>query len=173
VRSRHHEHEKIIAAILSDFFFVSAIWTHSYDAARETRGTVLGVFGTPANLAMAEYVHGFLTQVAQRSWEEYRTSGAARGDRERLRYLSGVLNGFWEKLRAQDRALRRKQALVWRGDAQLESFVRWHHPHLRSTYSAGAARTVAYEAGVAAGRALELRRPIGGERGGFGGYLPG
>lgn len=173
VRGRHHEHEKIVAAILTDYFFVSSIWSQSYDAARGARGTVLCVFGTPANLAMAEYVYGFLMQVAQQSWEEYRASGATRGDRERLRYLSGVMNGFWQKLRAQDRVLRRRHALVWRGDARLESFVRWHHPHTRSTYTYGAPRTRAYEAGVAAGRALELRRPLGGERGGFGGYLPG
>ena len=161
------------ASILNDFFFVSVIWVHTFDAVRRVRGTVLATYGVGANLEMAEYVHGYLTRVLDGLWTAYRERRQLRGNRERLRYFAGVLNGFRGKLESQDQQLRSQHALVWKGDPELDSFVRHHHPSIRTGHAGGSVRSKAYEDGVEAGRAVTLRRPIGGSKGGFGGFLTG
>ncbi len=171
VRGRHHHYEMVMASILGDFFFVSVIWTHTFDAPRCKRGTVLSVYGEEANLDMAEYVYEYLEQLLGALWRDYKTKRAIRGDRDRLTYFSGVLNGFHEKLTAQDRSLREKHALVWSGDPGVEEFLRRHHPRIRTSSSRGSVRSKAYEDGVEAGRSVTLRRPVRGSSGGRGGYL--
>lgn len=173
VKGRHPYYEQILARILNDFFFVSVIWTQTYDAARGVRGTVLGVHGTEANLQMAEYVYDYLTSVLGSLWRDYKEKGGLRGNGERMRYFAGVLEGFHEKLGAQEKRLAESHALVWKGDAQLDAYVRYHHPSIRVDYTRGAARTKAYEDGVAQGREVTLRRPLGAESSGFGGLLRG
>lgn len=173
VKGRHHHHEQILASILGDFFFVSVIWVHTYDATRRMRGTVLAAYGSGSSLQMADYVHGYLESVLDSLWSDYREDRKLRGNRERLRYFAGVLNGFRGKLESQDLQLRSRHALVWKGDPELESHVRYHHPSTRTGHAGGSVRSRAYEDGVEAGRSVTLRRPIGGSDGGFGGFLTG
>lgn len=173
VKGRHPHHEQLLAAILGEFFFVSPIWVHSYDAERQLHGTVLAVYGAGANLEMAEYVHDYLSGVLDVLWADYKQRNKLRGNRERLRYFAGVLHGFQAKLRSQDETLRTEHALVWTGDPALQEFVRHCHPSIRTGYSGGGARGKAYEDGLEEGRSVSLRRPIRGSKGGFGGFLTG
>ena len=173
VKGRHQLYEQVLANILNDFFFVSVIWTHTFDVSRAAHGTVLGVYGTRPNLVLAEYVFDYLSSVVETLWAQYRQRNRIPGNRERLRYFAGVLQGFHDKLSAQDAALRKSYALVWKGDPLLDRHVRYHHPHIRTGYSSGTRRSRAYEDGVQEGRSVTLRRPLKGGDGGFGGLLSG
>ena len=62
------EAERILAMVLSRHFFVEVIWVPVYRALEGKRGSVLELCGTPANLAMAEYVHAYLTRTAEQLW---------------------------------------------------------------------------------------------------------
>lgn len=159
VKARTETSERILAGILSRHFFVSVIWIPSFLPDRGRRGQVLELCGTTANLEVAEYVHGFLTDTAQRLWRDHKRALGIRSDRERRRFCAGVMAGFDEKLRAGERQSR-AQGMVLHADAQRDAYLRQRYPH-RSTRSGGTIlRTQAYEHGRAAGRRVELQRPM-------------
>ena len=173
VKGRHASWELWLAMILNDFFFVEVLWARSYAAHRDLEGTVLEVYGTPANVDMAEYVHAYLTQVLRGLWDDYRRRRSLTGNRERMGYWTGLLQGFHEQLDRKERSRRARAAsaeLVWKGDARLQSWYRYHNPRVVTRRSSGVAASEAFDHGVEAGRRIRLRRPLA--RGGaFGGYL--
>ena len=150
---------KLVAAILSEFFFVECIWVLTYNARKDRTERVLEVLGTEANLAMAQHVHDFLHAEVQRLWRRAkgRVTAGRGGKRE---FIAGVLMGFSDSLRAQRRASEAR-GLVWIGDADLDAHVRKRHPRLRSLAGAGVRRTGAHEAGRAAGAKVRIRPPVG------------
>jgi hypothetical protein len=153
------EHERIVAMILGKHFFVEAIWIPVYRPLEGKRGTVLEICGTDANLAIAEYVHEFLSQTANRLWSEHKRAQGIRSNRERRAYLAGVMTGFADTLARQD-AESRSQGLVWVRDGDLELFFRRRHPHVRHVRHAGQRRTDAWVHGREAGRKIVLHRPV-------------
>ena len=72
VKARSDASARILAGLLGQHFFVSVIWVPSYVAAKAQRGHVLELCGTAANLDVAAYVHGFLTDTAERLWKRTR-----------------------------------------------------------------------------------------------------
>ena len=173
IKGRRASYEMWLAQILHEFFFVETIWVHSYRPLEDREGTILRVCGTPANLDMAEYVYDYLIQLLERLWAEYRQTRGLRGNRERQRYFAGVLEGFHQKLQEQERAIQTEQALVWKGDSQLGEYYRYLHPRIRTRYGRGVTASDAYKDGVEEGRKVTIHRPIGDDKGGFGGYLKG
>ncbi len=166
--------ESKLVALLPDYFFVEVISCHSYDVATETAGRAYHMYGTPANLAMAEYVYAYICSILPGLWEQHRAAHELPGNRDRLQFFEGVVVGFRRKLASEESArVRDERALVWRGDARLEAFYRWHHPRIRRTHAAGRQRGEAFGAGLAAGSQVTLRRPLTTENGGFGGLLGG
>ena len=176
VKGRHASWELWLAMILNDFFFVEVLWARSYAAGRDLEGTVLEVYGTPANADMAEYVHGYLTWLVRSLWDDYRAQRSLEGQRERMRYWAGLLQGFHDQLsrgrRAGSAAGAASEELVWKGDARLRAYYRYHNPRVVTRQSAGVAATEAFDHGVEAGRRIRLRRPLSGGAA-FGGYLRG
>jgi hypothetical protein len=164
---RVSESERLVSLILSEHFFVETIWVPVYRPLEGKRGQVLEICGTTANLEMAAYVHGFLTQSAERLWIEHKRAAAISSNRERRTYLAGVMEGFREKLQAEAKKSK-EQGLVWVGDADLSAFYRKRHPHIRHTRTFGERRTAARGAGQSAGRSLVLHRGISGSHGGDG-----
>jgi hypothetical protein len=161
VKARTETSERILAGILGRHFFVSVIWIPSYLAEAGRRGHVLELCGTPANLEVAAYVHGFLTDTAERLWREHKRALGIHSDLDRRRFCAGVMSGFDEKLRAGER-VSQSQGLVRHADAQRDAYLRRRYPR-RTTRSASAIlRTAAYEQGRAAGGRVELHRPVGG-----------
>src|SRR5580693_5447274 len=77
------EHERLVAMILGKHFFVEGIWIPVYRPLEGKRGSVLEICGTRANLAIAEYVHAFLHQTAERLWRAHRHAAGIESDRER------------------------------------------------------------------------------------------
>lgn len=158
-RGRIDAHEQVLAGILSDHFFVEVIWVPWYLPLVGRSGRVLELCGTPSNLDVATYVHGFVLETGERLWREHRRAHGIPGDRERRRFLLGVMIGFDEKLDASA-ADSRREGLVWKGDPALEEYLTRRYPRRSGGGSIGFHRTAAYEQGRRAGQAIVLQRPL-------------
>jgi hypothetical protein len=154
------ESERLLSIILGQHFFVEVIWVPVYRPLEKKRGHVLEICGTRPNLEMASYVHAFLSRAAENLWSEHKRVNGITGNRDRRTYLSGVMDGFRDKLQAETKQ-HREQGLVWVGDADLSKYFRKRHPHIRHTRAAGPARNAAHGAGRSAGRRLVLHRGMG------------
>ena len=153
------ESDRVLANILADHFFVETIWVPAYRAAEGKRGTVLEICGSHANLEMAAYAYSFLRDTAERLWRQHRKANAIRGDRDRQKYVAGVMQGFAEKLREQSVESKRA-GLVWVRDGDLDGFFRVRHPRVRHVTYRGGGASEAYAHGRAAGREIVLHRPV-------------
>jgi len=154
------ESERVLAMLLGRHFFVEVIWVPVYRALEGKRGSILELCGSPANLAMAEYVHAYLTRTAEQLWTEHRSGLRLRSNRDRRTYLAGVMSGFAEKLSRQAKS-HVQQGLVWVKDADLDDYFRRRHPHIRHVRYAGQRKNDAYVHGRDAGRRIVLRKGIG------------
>ena len=157
VTGRTDAARRLLANILSEHYFVEAIWVPVWRAAEGKRGVVLELCGREENLELAEYVHSYLEGTAERLWADYRRTGRVRGNADRRTYLAGVLTGFAETLAAQG-AASRAEGLVWVGDRDLQRFLRRRYPRVRWTRHGGPRRTAAWSDGCAAGRGIVVRR---------------
>lgn len=171
VKGRHTSAELWIGSILNQFFFVEALWSQSYDAGRDRRGTVLQVYGTRENLDFAAYVHDYLAGLLPLLWKSYRESRDLPDNRERQRYYAGVMEGFHTKLKTQAARMATTEALVWKGDPKLEAFFRHHNPRVVTRYGGGVTRTETYEDGFAEGKNVSIRKPVDARGDGVAGYL--
>jgi len=153
------EAERILAMVLGRHFFVEVIWVPSYRPSDGKRGSVLEVCGSASNLAMAEYVHSFLTHTAEQLWLEHKRAHVIAGNRDRRTFLAGVMSGFADKL-ARDAKAHEEAGLVWVGDANLGGFFRRRHPYVRHVRHTGTRRTEAFGHGREAGRKIVLRRGV-------------
>ena len=151
--------QHVLAGILSRHFFVEVIWVPAYAARDGRSGRVLELCGTPSNLDVAAYVHGFLIETAERLWREHRRSRGLRGNRERRRFQLGVMMGFDEKLKtAADE--NRREGLIWVGDPALDDYLKRRYPRRTGGSGIGIHATETYEHGRSAGRNIVLNRPI-------------
>jgi hypothetical protein len=163
VKARSDASARILAGILGRHFFVSVIWVPSYLAAKGRRGYVLELCGTAANLDVAAYVHGFLTDTAERLWRAHKAAAGITSDRERRVFLAGVMTGVSEKLDAAERQSRPEKVqreLVLRADAARDAYLRQRYPRRATRGGSTLRRTDAYEQGREAGRHIDLRRPV-------------
>jgi hypothetical protein len=165
------EHERLVAMILGKHFFVEAIWVPVYRPLEGKRGSVLEICGTRPNLAIAEYVHGFLHHAAERLWSDHRKNSGIRSNRDRRAYFSGVMTGFADTLARQD-AKSLSDGLVWVGDGDLARYFRRRHRHVRHVRHSGQQRTDAWIRGREAGRKIVLHRPVQGAAASRGRLLP-
>ena len=151
--------QHVLAGILSRHFFVEVIWVPAYVARDGRSGRVLELCGTPSNLDVAAYVHGFLIETAERLWREHRRLRGLRGNRERRRFQLGVMMGFDEKLKtAADE--NRREGLIWVGDPALDDYLKRRYPRRTGGSGIGIHATETFEHGRRAGRTIVLNRPI-------------
>lgn len=156
---RTSEAERVLSLILGKHFFVETIWVPCYRPREGKRASVLEVCGTPENLEIAEYVHGYLLETAERLWREHKERYGLRSDRDRRTYLAGVMTGMNDKL-ARESKKSEEAGLVWIADGDLERWFRTRHPHVRHVRYAGQRRTEAYTYGREAGRNIVIHRSI-------------
>lgn len=164
-KGRRQESEHILAAILAEHFFVEAIWVAGYRPADGKRGSVLELSGTPENLEIACYVHGFLEQTAERLWKEHKSQHGIHKNRERRTYIAGVMEGFAERL-GKEKARAAERGLVWVGDADLQGYYRARHPHVRAVRVQGHGFSQARADGRSAGRGIVLHKGVKGSANG-------
>jgi hypothetical protein len=169
---RVSEHERLVAMILGKHFFVEAIWIPVYRPLLGKRASVLEICGTRANLATAEYVHGFLHQTAERLWQDHKSARNIQSDRERRSFLSGVMTGFADKL-ARQAAKSRSEGLVWVRDGDLDGYFRRRHPYVRHVRHSGHKKTNVWAEGREAGHRIILHRPVEAAASSRGRLLPG
>lgn len=167
---RLQESDRWLASVLGQHFFVTGIWVPSFDASTGKTGRVLEISGTAANLELASYVYGFLRETAERLWKAHKRQHGVTGDRERQRFVSGVMRGFHEKL-AEGARESREEGLIWVGDPKLQAYYQKRHPRVRQIRYGGNARTEAWEQGRAAGREIVLHKPVTGDTGASGRLL--
>lgn len=156
---RVSEHERRLAMILDEFFFVQAIWVPVWRVVEAKRGSVLEVCGSRDNVELAAYVYDFLMYTSDAL---YRADRARRGDRShqaRRKFLAGVMSGFHERLRGE-RQRSAAQGLVWVGDPELKSYFRRRHPQVRWAQHTVSSGGEAYVRGQAAGRSIVLHRGV-------------
>lgn len=157
-RTRVFEAERLLAVILQEHFFVEVIWVPVYVPELGRRATVLEACGTPANLDLAEYVHGFLAAAADRLFAEHRKKRGVPGT-ARKSFAAGLMAGFYAKLN-DERKKQKAEGLVWVGDADLHGFYRARHPRVQVARFASGGTSPERELGREAGRSLVLHRPV-------------
>jgi hypothetical protein len=156
---RVEESQRILAGILAKHFFVEVIWIPVYRPLEGKRGSVLEICGTPANLEIAEYVHGFLAHACDRLWVDHKREHRLRSNRDRRTFQSGVMSGFANKL-AREAKKHRAEGLVWVKDGNLDDFFRRRHPYVRNVRYGGSPRSDAWHKGHAAGERIVLQRSV-------------
>lgn len=156
---RVEESQRMLAGILTEYFFVEAIWVPVWRPREAKRGSVLEVCGTRENVEMAEYVHSFLNRTALALFREFQRRMATRRNAERRRFCAGVMVGFRERLQSE-RATAAECGLVWVQDAELVRFLRRRHPHVRWTRHSSSTSSEAYSEGRAQGRRIVLHRGV-------------
>jgi len=153
------ESQRILSTILSEHFFVEAIWVPVYRPREQKRGSVLEICGSPHNLELAEYVYAFLTRTAEQLWREHKKHRGISRNAHRRAFVTGVMTGFNKKLEAE-RGKNQQAGLVWRGDAALSGYFRRRHPHIRWSRPGGRYDRDSYHAGHEAGGKIVLRRGV-------------
>lgn len=157
--ARVAEHQRWLAEILGDHFFVETLWIRVWRPAAALYGSVLELSGTSANLEIAAYVHDFLLTTAERLWREHKRETGIRVDRDRRAFIAGVMQGFGAKLK-RDAKTHAEQGLVWVGDAGLEAFMKARHPRIRSITFYGSGESEARRHGQQAGKEIVLRQGL-------------
>jgi hypothetical protein len=151
--------EHVLAGLLARHFFVDVIWVPSYLPRTGRAGRVLELCGTPSNLDVAAYVHGFLMETAERLWRDHRSARGLAGNGERRRFILGVMIGFDEKLKtAADDS--RREGLIWVGDPALTDYLGRRYPRRTGGAGIGIPNAESTEQGRRAGRTIILHRPI-------------
>jgi hypothetical protein len=162
VKGRRAAYELWLAQILHRFFFVEVLWAPSYEAATDRSGTVLHIYGTEANLDMADYIYAYLNTLLENLWQGYRDLQGLAGNRQRLPYKGGVLEGLHARLENQASQVATGTDLVWKGDPLLNRYYSYLHPRVRTRRSGGGQGGAAYEAGVRQGHKVSIHRPLEG-----------
>jgi hypothetical protein len=158
---RVSEHERRLAMILDEHFFVQVIWVPVWRVTEGKRGSVLEVCGTRDNVELAAYVYDFLMYTADALYRDDRKRRRDRSHGERRKFLAGVMSGFHERL-GRERKRSEAEGLVWVGDAETQQYFRRRHPHVRWARHAVSTTGEAYTRGQTAGRNIVLHRGVKG-----------
>lgn len=170
---RVQAHQRNLAALLIEHFFVRGIWVSTYSPLEGKTGSVLEICGRPENLQMAEFVYDFVLRTVERLWNEHKKARGIKSNRDRRSFLAGAIAGFSAKLR-EKRGEAQREGLVWVRDAGVDAYVKRRHPRLVSSRSRSQGHREAYAQGKSAGRTIVLSRPMtsGPESGGARRALP-
>lgn len=158
---RVSEHERRLAMLLDEHFFVQVIWVPVWRVAEGKRGSVLEACGSRDNVELAAYVYDFLMYTAEALYRDDRKRRRDRTHAARRKFLAGVISGFHERL-TRERTRSEAEGLVWVGDAEVREYFRRRHPHVRWARHSVSTSGEAYTRGQTAGRNIVLHRGVKG-----------
>ncbi len=162
---RVQAHQRALAGLLTEHFFVEGIWVPVYRPHDGKRGTVLELCGRRENLEMAEFVHAFVSRTIERLWEEHKREQGITSNRDRRSFLAGAVAGFDAKL-DERKAVSQREGLVWVQDAAAQELLRRRYPRtVRQSYGMAGSHD-AYADGHSAGGTIVLSKPVEGGRSG-------
>ncbi|OGR00448.1 MAG: hypothetical protein A2505_00235 [Deltaproteobacteria bacterium RIFOXYD12_FULL_55_16] len=160
-------HQRVMAALLKDFFYVNVVIARQFEARSGETLRVIELTGARENLAVAGHIYYFLSHRLDYLWQEYRKSTGALG-REKNSYWLGVLNGFRAKLTLQDKEAMRTSgsntasSLICASDPGLIRYYRARYPRLRTVQHAGPLlHADTYQAGQQEGKQLIIHKGVG------------
>lgn len=174
-----HAIHSLICSILSEHFFVETILSQTYVPHLNQSQKTIEIFGTEANLKIAEYVFHFLTNQAEELWRAEKDNRRFSGKSKRS-YQLGLLHGFNHQL--TDSKKRRNdarsgtvspRALANLGkDSNLMEFIKNRHPRVRlKQWRSGRVHSEAFNKGHEEGQALRLNKGIENTTKGLSGLL--
>ncbi len=170
IRRRMPAHERVLAGILGEHFFVRPILVSAFDVNTTRRGHILEVCGRTENLDIATHVHAFLLETAQRLWLAHKLAQGIVGNKDRRKYLQGLMMGFSDRLRSEAQSAQ-AAGLVWVGDPDLAQWMGRRHPRTRTSRSRSIQADAAWCAGHTAGKKLVINKPISNKSRGIRGLL--
>jgi hypothetical protein len=151
---------KVLAGILSEFYFVRAIWLRTWLPGSQGRAVVLEAVGRAHDLAIADYTFGYLQRALDSLWRSYsRTLPPAARARARRSFRVGVAVGFREQLAAQ-RQRSAGEGLVWLGDPAIAELYDARHPRRRAVSGGRYRDDAAFAEGKSAGLDLQVRAGV-------------
>lgn len=162
---RVEEWARALATILREFFFVETLWVSVFRPREGKRGSLLEVCGTDENVEMAQYVHGFLIHTSERLWKAHRRAHRIDSNRDRRKFIAGVMVGFHDKLQ-RERGRNQERGLLWAGDEKLKAFFRARYPKTRSVSYGTSGGEAAYDTGRKAGQNIVLHKGVHGTNSG-------
>ncbi len=181
--------ELLTSAILQSFYFVRPIWLSTYIPEKNKIGSVLEITGTLTNIKIADYVFHYVLKYAEKCWLEYKADHPRC--RSRSGYMTGIVNGFREKLQEKHfynikkgtksslkeynngnshnncSAHGKKLAII--EDKQLAKYFQYRYPSLvKSKAHYRSASISAYKSGKDKGRQLVISQGISSHEGNLG-----
>lgn len=162
---------KNICCILMDYFFVEVVFSSFYDAQRQDSYKALVLLGRAENVPVAEHCYHFLEQQLAVLWEKNRHRFQGNTRTAKNSYYLGLLDGFTQKLTEQAEKVFRKHQdgkrevatgeLMISKDNQLQDFVSFHFPRLRTTKNnAVKLNKDSYEDAIVAGKKIVLHQSL-------------
>ena len=156
---RCSELERVIAAVLSEFYFVEAIWVPVFRTEDNKHASILEICGSEDNLQLASYVYDFLLNASESLWRSHKKLKKIKSDAQKASFKAGVVRGFSKKLK-EEQLQEEQSGLVYRGDTELDGFFRRRHPRVRMISHQVSTGRPEHQAGMAPRKALQLRAPI-------------
>lgn len=185
-KKRMESWEQRTISILTEHFFVKVLLFKQFNAKTGSHVHAVELIGTRENVLMAEYVYHFLLRQVEHLLKPAVASDRPLGRAERTSFRLGVLDGFDKKLKSSlqkkvDQATITNQAQLtvigealekFRKDPYLEDYLSEIYPRLG--HRRGSSFEVddnAFAAGHAAGRSINLNKPISTSTGNQGKFL--
>ncbi len=92
--------QSLVAALLSEFYFVKCIFSETYDPIKISSFKTLEILGRKENVKISEYVFHFVNSRIDILWKSYFKKHAVPASEKRS-YQLGLLNGLFDKLKSQ------------------------------------------------------------------------
>ncbi len=139
-RKRLEGYQRKICTILQEFFYVQVVLSRLYDPVLNEYHKTVELLGRRENVEVARYCYFFLENQLPLYWKKRRTAGGTKGIRARNSFYLGLLEGFRDTLREQERlrtvdrasspACRTRSLICLEADPGLQKFMGERHPRL-------------------------------------------
>ncbi len=134
-KKRIETYQRSLAAILNDFYFVYIVFSQTFDQHTLENYKSIELTGEMGNLSIAEYVYQFMEKNLAMLWAAYRRESGASA-REKNSFYLGVIQGFREKLSANEQRLSSAEKsqtseLIHLKDQALERYYHARYPKIR------------------------------------------